>query len=159
MPQYKITRTETVTVWGNDEEHATEVAIAEMQDCPNGDYEIKQLTPKVNASLHEVAVLLESFGIKPVEVFENDAHGYPPRLSIGLHKVENYKGDLVPCEILILIGNTSDGENWDGTGWQLLTCELEEVAEFPNLDSANLAGAMAYQIGRAFFDLESHGRA
>lgn len=157
MPKYEVTRTETVTVWGNDEEHATEVAIAEMQDCPNGDYEVKQLTPQVNASLHEVKHWLESFGIVPVDV-ETPHHISIPRLNIGLHKHEDYRGELVPCSLFELYGNSNDGENWDGTGWHLTTCEAEEVATFTNLDSMALAGSLAYQIGRAMFDLESRGR-
>ena len=157
MPKYEVTRTETVTVWGNNEEHATEVAIAEMQECPNGDYEVTQLTPEVNASLNEVKHWLEAFGITPVDVL-TPHHIDLPFFSIGLHKVENWQGDIVPCALFNLYGNSSDGSNWDGTGWHLTTCEGEEVAQFTNLDSMALAGSLAYQIGRAMFDLESRGR-
>lgn len=158
MPKYEITRTETVTVWGNDEEHATEVAIAEMQECPNGDYEVKQLTPQVNANLTVVKILLESFGITPVDVV-TPHHLNIPRLDIGIHKIKNYEGNLVPCTRFSLYGVTGDdGENWNGEGWFLETCEGEEIASFTNLDSFDLAGSLAYQIGRAMFDLESRGR-
>lgn len=158
MPKYSVTKTETAEVWANNESHAEELANEQFADAPDANYEVTRLTPEVNASLHEVKHWLESFGIVPVDVLTNDPHGYPDSLSIGVHKATNYEGNLVPCARFNLFGKTDDGENWNGEGWELQTCECEQVAEFTNLDSMALAGALAYQIGRAMFDLESRGR-
>ena len=157
MPKYSVTKTETREVWANDEKHAEEVANEVFGELPDATYEVIALTPEVNASLNEVKHWLEAFGITPADVI-TPHHIDIPRLDIGVHKMENWQGDEVPCARFELYGNSSDGSNWDGTGWHLTTCEGEEVAQFTNLDSMALAGSLAYQIGRAMFDLESRGR-
>lgn len=165
MPKYSVVKTETATVIATDETQAKEIANIEFNNYPDATYEVEQLTPAVNASLHEIRTYLISFGIYAVDVMTDDPHGFPDRMHIGLHKVEQTRHardtygviDLVPCHKYVLIGNSSDNQNWDGTGWELLTCELEQVASFKNIDSLTLAGMIAYNIGRADFDLESRG--
>lgn len=119
--------------------------------------DIEARTPKLQANLTEVAEHLNAWGIEAT-VLTNDSHGFPDSLSIGKHEVLDYKNDMVECEKYRLFGNSSDGETWDGSGWSLETCEQEEVALFDNLDSLTLAGRIAYQIGRAEFDMETRGR-
>jgi hypothetical protein len=157
MQKFEVTRTETVTVIARNEEHAEEVAIEEMQENPNGDYEIKRLAPAVLASLHEVRVYLEGMGFHALYI-KTPHHIDLQHLDIGTHQVEDMFGKMVPCSRFTLYGQTNDGATWNGEGWFLQTCEGEEVAEFENLNSLELAGRIAYQIGRADFDLESRGR-
>jgi hypothetical protein len=156
MPKYQVTKTETAEVWANDEAHAETVANEEFGELPNATYEVTRLTPVVLATLHSVSVYLEGMGFEGVSI-ESPHFTSLKQIHIGIHKVKNHEGNEVPCSQYYLFGNSEDGENWDGTGWQLLTCELEEVASFGNLSSFELAGRIAYNIGRADFDLESRG--
>lgn len=163
MPLYEVIKKENKMIWADSEEEAEELAESNDEEWENTEFEFENHTPEVHASLHEVRTYLQSFGINPVDVLTDDPHGFPDRLEIGLHKVKQTRNepdtygvlDLVPCHTYVLIGNTSDGEHWDGTGWELLTCELEEVASFGNVDSEVLAGRIAYNLGRADFDRES----
>ena len=157
MQKYEVTRTETVTVIARNEEHAEEVAIEEMQEHPNGDYEIKRLAPAVLASLHEVSVYLEGMGFHALYV-GTPHHIDLQYLDIGTHQVEDMFGKIVPCSRFTLYGHSDDGSTWSGEGWFLETCEDEEIATFKNLNSLELAGRIAYQIGRADFDLERRGQ-
>ena len=156
MPKYQVTKTESVEVWADDEKHAEEVANGEMYENPNATYEVERLTPEVLANLDALKVYLEAMGLYAVSV-EQPHHTPMKYLSIGLHKVEDYKGDIVPCAKYYLYGHTDDGTFWNGTGWGLETCEGEEVAQFENVDTLKLAGLITYNIGRADFDLESRG--
>jgi hypothetical protein len=156
MPKYSVTKTETAEVWANDEAHAETVANEEFGELPNATYEVTRLTPVVLAELNAVSLYLEAMGFEGLWI-ESPHFTSLKQLHIGIHQVENYEGNQISCPSYYLFGNSSDGENWDGTGWQLLTCELEEVASLGNLNSLELAGRIAYNIGRADFDLESRG--
>jgi len=118
--------------------------------------QLRELTKPVtvNADLQTVADYLATFGVTPA-VVETPHYIAIPRLDIGLHDVENYDGETVPCSRYSLFGMTDDGNTWNGKGWFLETCDGDSVAEFPNLDSLKLAGQIAYNIGRADFDLEA----
>ena len=61
MPKYQVTRTETVTVTARNEEQAEEFAIEEMQEHPNGDYEIEAVSPAPKFA--EIVEALNALGV------------------------------------------------------------------------------------------------
>ena len=139
MPKYQVTRTETVTVTARNENHAEEVAIEEMQENPNGDYEITRLTP--HANLTEIMEELETGGFAVwLDDYRNNIHDFVRIDTDGRRGSENAR--------FMLMVSLDEFEKYDGNGYTLLTAEAVDVAEWKHLSPRVLAFKIAVEINK-----------
>ena len=108
---------------------------------------VAERNPKNIAELADIAEALNGFGFTAEVVDLGRFEGQPKLISIQTPKGMKYD----------LYQNLTDAETIAGTGYYLMTDDMEEVAnEIPNDTADKVAGIVAYNLGRADFDLESN---
>lgn len=109
--------------------------------------DVEKRNPKNIAELADIAEALNGFGFTAEVVDLGRFEGQPKLITIQTPKGMKYD----------LYQNLTDAETIAGTGYYLMTDEMEEVAnEIPNDTADKVAGIVAYNLGRADFDLESN---
>lgn len=124
MPKYQVTRTETVTVTARNEEQAEELAIEEMQEHPNGDYEIEAVSPA--PKLTEIVEALNALGVSAyVDDYKNNAYDF-----IRMSAVEGHPDD--DENHFLLLPSLDDEEEFNGVAYEIYTNDCyTEKASFP----------------------------
>jgi hypothetical protein len=128
MPMYRVTKTETVQVWARDERRAELRANEEFQDAPNASYEITRLTPLPN--LNRILASLEEHGLSVyLDDYRNNIHDF---IRLDTKSVTEEWRYMLVCSL-------NDEEEYDGTGYALMTAEAVDIAQFPHLDPDSLS--------------------
>jgi hypothetical protein len=122
MPKYEVTRTETVEVWARDEDEAETLAIDEMQENPNGDYEFEDISPKHN--LEYIAEVLRALGVSAyVDDYKNNSHDF-----IRLSATHGHPDD--DENHFMLNVSLNEFEEFDGKSYGLMDNDGLEVASW-----------------------------
>jgi hypothetical protein len=100
-----------------------------------------------NAELTDIVAMLNRLGFNACVTDLGRFEGQPLLIDIESPSGKQYT----------LYQNLTDEETVAGTGYYLMTDEMESVAEnIPNANAEKVAGIVAYNLGRADFDQEAN---
>jgi hypothetical protein len=140
MPTYQVTRTETVTVTARNEEQAEELAIEEMQEHPNGDYEIEAVSPAPKFA--EIVEALNALGVSAyVDDYKNNAYDF-----IRMSAVEGHPDD--DENHFLLLPSLDDEEEFNGVAYEIYTndCYTEKATYPAELNTRVMAQLIAKKL-------------